>query len=76
MTLVIAYAAFVVGAIFGKFFTDDEDCPRRVLHFNCKGSTCDHRKSVLYQNMANMAEQAEKAERDKERNMWGGGNES
>lgn len=75
MIAVWLYLAFLVGAIFGKFFKDDETCPRRVLHYGCQGDTCDHRKSVLYENMRNMAAQAEKAELEKERNYWRGGNE-
>lgn len=63
----------VVGMLIGRFFRDDENCPRRVLGYDCRGSRCDHRKSELYRNMMNMALGAEERERDKHKNLWGGG---
>lgn len=63
--------AVVVGMFIGRFFRDDENCPRVVLGFNCRGNICDHRKSELYRNKMNMALNAE--ERDKGKNLWGGG---
>lgn len=60
----------IVGMIIGRFFKEPaEDCPRRVLHYTCKGDTCDHRKSLLYANMASMAKNDEERETT---NLWGG----
>lgn len=72
MTFLFMGASLIIGMIVGRFFADDlsEDCPRRVLGFNCRAD-CDHRKSVLYGNMMHMAKQAEE---DKEKNLWGGSN--
>lgn len=60
--------AGIAGMVIGYTLraTDEEDCPRRVLQYNCRGEGCDHRKSVLYTCMANMAQA------DEERNLWDG----
>lgn len=63
--------ALIVGMIIGRFFKDDETCPRRVLGYDCR-LDCDHSKSLLYTNMAAMAKNAEEAEANKDRNLWRG----
>ncbi len=70
--LIAGYVIFLLGMFCGAVLNPDEDCPARVIGFNCKGDNCDHRKSTLYGNMQNMALQAEKREKEKEINYWGG----
>lgn len=71
MNLVGFYIAFIIGLGIGAFTQHEETCPRRVLGYNCKDN-CDHRKSLLYTNMARMAKGDEERELEKERNLWGG----
>lgn len=71
MIVVIGGICLIVGMIIGAFFKEPaDDCPRRVLGYNCMGDWCDHRKSVLYTNMASMARNDE--EREKDPNFWKG----
>lgn len=71
MTLLVGYMIFLGGVLIGAILRHEEDCPRRVLGYSCKDD-CDHRKSVLYTNMARMAKGAEEDELEKERNLWKG----
>lgn len=63
------FVTLIVGMILGGLLseTSNEDCPKRVLGYNCSGDRCDHRKSVLYTNMARMAKGAEEDAAKKER---------
>lgn len=74
MILVGIYIAFVVGIVVGAILNPEETCPAAVKGYNCKGDTCDHRKSTLYQAKLDMALGAEEDERKREReqNLWGG----
>lgn len=55
MSIIALGFGLLIGMMIGRFFRNDENCPRRVLEYSCKGFTCDHRKSVLYANMSAMA---------------------
>lgn len=65
--------AVVVGMIIGRFFRDEENCPRTVLGWDCRGNACDHRKSELYSAKATMARNAEE---QAAKNYWKGGNDA
>lgn len=60
LVMIAGVCGMVIGYVVRA--ADEEDCPRRVLQYNCKGETCDHRQSVLYTNMASMARNAEERE--------------
>lgn len=74
--IIVASITWILGMITGRFLRpEEEDCPRRVLGYNCMGKHwCDHRESVLYTAMATMARNAEERGDDKDRNLWGGEN--
>jgi len=59
MTVLALGFGLIVGLLVGRLFRDNETCPRRVLDYNCRGLTCDHRKSLLYANMSAMAKNKE-----------------
>lgn len=65
--------SIIIGMFIGRFFRNPENgCPAEELGYNCKGSHCDHRLSVLYEAKANMAKYAEEREANKDSNYWGG----
>lgn len=66
------YIIFLIGLFIGALFNREETCPKVVMGYDCSGEYCDHRKSVLYTNMAIMAKNHEERERENERNLWGG----
>jgi len=73
MTVAYICIGVIVGMIIGRFFREpEENCPSAVLGYDCKGSRCDHRLSVLYEAKANMAKYAEEREANKDSNYWGG----
>lgn len=41
---------------------DNEDCPRAVLHYNCKGKTCNHDPILLWTNLISMENQRRQKE--------------
>lgn len=73
--IIVGYVLFLVGLVAGALFNHEEDCPKRVLGYSCAGENCDHRKSLLYTNMARMAQNAEEHEVEKGKNLWGGDND-
>lgn len=70
MIIIAAICGGIAG--YATRVMDEEDCPRRVLQYSCKGDLCDHSKSLLYTNMATMAKNDEDREAGKETNLWGG----
>lgn len=64
------FVAFILGMIMGAMISKEEDCPRSVLGYDCRGDRCDHRKSELYQAKMQMAQNQERSADDV--NYWKG----
>lgn len=66
------FIGLVIGILvhIGHVKFADEDCPRCVLGYDCRGDRCDHRKSELYKAKAQMALNQE--QRDDDVNYWKG----
>jgi hypothetical protein len=57
-----AFITLIVGVCLGIWVRgmEEEDCPRRVLHYRCRGERCDHSEILLRTNQLRMAERFKK----------------
>lgn len=60
IVIVVAIIAAILGYVLGKSI--EEDCPRSVLGYNCRGKKCDHDKVLLWQAELDMENQRRQKE--------------
>lgn len=56
--MIVFALSLIVGFALGMWArgTQDENCPRAVLGYNCRGNTCDHDELLLRKNQVRMLE--------------------
>jgi hypothetical protein len=61
--VIVFLISLVFGIVIGIWARglEEEDCPRRVLHYRCRGDRCDHSEVLLRTNQLRMAKAKEGA---------------
>jgi hypothetical protein len=55
MVVFLVIAAFILGIFFGAGIAwSNQECPREIRGYNCKGETCNHSRVMVMQAKADM----------------------